>query len=403
MHKELLLGKKILLGVTGSIAIYKSLELIRLFVKAGAEVKVVMSEEAKRFITPLTFETLSQNKVLHVSTESWSDGLSHIHIGKWADLFIIAPCSANTINKLSHGIADTLLTQTAIAFSKTIVLAPSANTNMMLNPITQESLTKLSSLGYAIVAPESKLLACNDEGVGALADVEDIFYASARMLLKEPFWEGRDVLITGGGTYEKIDDVRCLTNFSSGKQATALALAYFLKGANVTLITSADILLCKGIDTLHVKSSQELHTALLAKMSPLKGAQKTPYLLMAAAVSDFVPETHHAGKLKKESLGKTPTLKLKRNKDILKSLPKEGFKMIGFKAETDQEKALEHAYAMLSEKSLDAVCLNVIGEKNAFGSYHNEVSFITHIECKTLPLASKFEIAQSIVELSKAL
>lgn len=402
MHKELLSGKKILLGVTGSIAIYKSLELIRLFIKAGAVVKVVMSEEAKRFITPLTFETISQNKVLHIETESWAEGLSHIHTGKWADLFVIAPCSVNTINKLSHGIADNLLTQTAIAYTKTIVLAPSANTHMMLNAITQESLKKLATLGFEFIEPQAKLLACNDEGVGALADVEDIFYACARVLLKESFWQGRDVLITGGGTYEKIDDVRCLTNFSSGKQAQALALAYYLKGANVTLLTSMDTPLCKGIDTLHVKSSHELHTTLLAKMNTLKEAQKTPYLLMAAAVSDFVPD-YHAGKLKKEALGASPTLKLKRNVDILESLPKEGFKIIGFKAEMDKENALEHATNMLEKKNLNAVCLNILGEKNAFGSNHNEVSFITSTHVEKLLLASKFEIAQTIVELSASL
>ena len=402
MHKELLSGKKILLGVTGSIAIYKSLELIRLFIKAGAVVKVVMSEEAKRFITPLTFETISQNKVLHVETESWAEGLSHIHTGKWADLFVIAPCSVNTINKLSHGIADNLLTQAAIAYTKTIVLAPSANTHMMLNAITQESLKKLATLGFEFIEPQAKLLACNDEGVGALADVEDIFYACARVLLKESFWQGRDVLITGGGTYEKIDDVRCLTNFSSGKQAQALALAYYLKGANVTLLTSMDTPLCKGIDTLHVKSSHELHTTLLAKMNTLKEAQKTPYLLMAAAVSDFVPD-YHAGKLKKEALGLNPTLNLKRNVDILESLPKEGFKIIGFKAEMDKENALEHATNMLEKKNLNAVCLNILGEKNAFGSNHNEVSFITSTHVEKLLLASKFEIAQTIVELSASL
>ena len=403
MHKELLKGKKILLGVTGSIAIYKSLELIRLFVKSGADVKVVMSEEAKRFITPLTFETISQNKVLHVNTESWAEGLSHIHTGKWADLFIIAPASVNTINKLSHGIADNLLTQTAIAFTKTIILAPSANTNMMLSPITQESLRKLSSLGYEIIEPQSKLLACNDEGVGALADVEDIFYTSARTLLKEPFWENRNVIVTGGGTYEKIDDVRCLTNFSSGKQASALALAYYLHGANVTLITSANTQLCSGIDTLHVKSSHELHNTLLAKMNLFKEAQKTPYLLMAAAVSGFIPHVPHLGKLKKESFGETPTLQLKRNSDILESLPKKGFKVVGFKAEMDQENAFQHAYAMLQKKELDAVCLNILGEHNAFGSEKNEMSFITKTTTKTFTLAGKFDIARHIVEQSALL
>ncbi|MBV5278011.1 MAG: bifunctional phosphopantothenoylcysteine decarboxylase/phosphopantothenate--cysteine ligase CoaBC, partial [Campylobacteraceae bacterium] len=208
MTNTLLAGKKVLLGVTGSIAIYKSLELIRLFIKAGAKVKVIMSEEAKRFITPLTFEAISQNTVLHVETESWSNELNHIHIGKWADIFVIAPVSVNTINKLSHGIADNLLTQTAIAFNKQILIAPSANTNMMMNPITIESLAKLKTLGYAIVSPQTKLLACNDEGMGALADVEKIFYTSASLLLEESFWKGREVIITGGGTIEKIDDVR---------------------------------------------------------------------------------------------------------------------------------------------------------------------------------------------------
>ncbi len=403
MHKELLKGKKILLGVTGSIAIYKSLELIRLFIKSGAEVKVVMSEEAKRFITPLTFETLSQNTVLHVETESWAQELSHIHTGKWADLFVIAPVSVNTINKLSHGIADNLLTQTAIAFTKAVILAPSANTNMMLHPITQESLKKLSSLGYEIIEPQSKLLACNDEGVGALADVEDIFYACARRLLKQSFWENRSVIITGGGTYEKIDDVRCLTNFSSGKQAVALALAYYIYGANVTLITTAHKPHCASITSLHVKSSSELYTALVSKMNDVKAAQKTPYLLMAAAVSDFVPAEPCNGKLKKESLEETPSLKLKRNLDILETLPKEGFKMIGFKAEMDANLAFSHAYAMLMKKNIDAVCLNILSDTNTFGSEHNEVSFITKETTHTLTLASKFDIARQIVEQSTLL
>ncbi|WP_041958342.1 bifunctional phosphopantothenoylcysteine decarboxylase/phosphopantothenate--cysteine ligase CoaBC [Sulfurospirillum arsenophilum] len=398
MRNNQLTGKKILLGVTGSIAIYKALELIRLFIKAGAEVKVLMSEDAKRFIAPLTFEAISQNKVLHVETESWSEGLSHIHTGKWADLFIIAPASVNTINKLSHGIADNLLTQTAIAFTKTIVLAPSANTNMMLNPITQESLTKLTSLGYQIIAPQSKLLACNDEGVGALADVEQIFYTCARLLLKEPFWMDREVIITGGGTMEKIDDVRCLTNFSSGKQASALALAFYLRGANVTLISSGETPMVNAINTLHVKSTHELQSALLSQMQYVNKNDKTPYLLMAAAVSDFVPVQTHEGKLKKEELGEHYSLELKRNVDVLSILPKKGFKVIGFKAEMDESKALGNAGAMLEKKGLDAVCLNVLKEHNTFGSSKNEVSFITASHVQKFSLAGKFEIAEQIVE-----
>ena len=402
MTRNLLEGKKILLGVTGSIAIYKSLELIRLFIKAGAKVKVIMSEEAKRFITPLTFEAISQNEVLHVKTESWSNELNHIHSGKWADIFVIAPVSVNTLNKLSHGIADNLLTQTAIAFNKHIVIAPSANTNMMLNPITQESLTKLQSLGYEIVAPQTKLLACNDEGMGALADVEKIFYKTASLLLEDDFWKDREVIITGGGTVEKIDDVRCLSNFSSGKQAAALALAFYLKGAKVSLITSSDIAQECDIQTLHVKSSLEMKEALIKAMQQVDKT-KTPYLFMAAAVSDFVPKTPKKGKMKKEELGNSLSLELVTNEDILANLTKTGFKVIGFKAEMDAKVALHNAQNMLNHKGLNAVCLNVIEEKNSFGSPNNAMSFITHDEVFAFSLSSKFEIAQKIVEHAKHL
>lgn len=402
MTRNLLDGKKILLGVTGSIAIYKSLELIRLFIKAGVKVKVIMSEEAKRFITPLTFEAISQNEVLHVKTESWSNELNHIHSGKWADIFVIAPISVNTINKLSHGIADNLLTQTAIAFNKHIVIAPSANTNMMLNPITQESLAKLQSLGYEIVAPQTKLLACNDEGMGALADVEKIFYKTASLLLEDDFWKDREVIITGGGTVEKIDDVRCLSNFSSGKQASALALAFYLRGAKVSLITSSDITQACDIQTLHVKSSLEMKEALIKTMQKVDKT-KTPYLFMAAAVSDFIPKTPKKGKMKKEELGNSLSLELVANEDILANLTKTGFKVIGFKAEMDEKIALHNAQNMLTKKGLNAVCLNVIEEKNSFGSPNNAVSFITHDEVFAFSLSSKFEIAQKIVEHAKYL
>lgn len=402
MKPNLLKDKHILVGVTGSIAIYKTLELIRLFVKTGAKVKVIMSEEAKRFITPLTFETISQNQVLHVETESWSSELNHIHIGKWADIFVIAPVSVNTINKLAHGIADNLLTQTAIAFAKPIVLAPSANTNMIQSPITKESLAKLETLGFHIVKPQNKLLACNDEGMGALADVEKIFYKSATVLLEDNFWSGREVIITGGGTVEKIDDVRCLSNFSSGKQASALALAFALKGAKVSLISSGDTELDADIQRLHVKSSGELKETLEAQMQKAS-KDKTPYLFMVAAVSDYVPIASRTGKMKKEELGEFYNLELKRNVDILASIPKDGFKVIGFKAEMDETVALENAKTMLVKKGLDAVCLNLLGEKNCFGSPQNEVSFITQNEITKLPLSSKFEIAEQIVELSKHL
>ncbi|MDD3344042.1 MAG: bifunctional phosphopantothenoylcysteine decarboxylase/phosphopantothenate--cysteine ligase CoaBC [Sulfurospirillaceae bacterium] len=404
MIPNLLTNKKILLGVTGSIAIYKSLELIRLFIKAGALVKVVMSEDAKRFITPLTFEAISQNKVLHVQTENWSDELNHIHIGKWADVFVIAPISVNTINKLAHGIADNLLTQSIIAYTKPIIIAPSANTNMILNAITVKSLETLANNGMHIVSPQTKLLACNDEGIGAMADVETIFFQTARTLLREDFWIDRDIIITGGGTIEKIDDVRCLTNFSSGKQAFALAQAYYLKGARVTLITSQiPAAATMPISYLYVKSSQELKYTLEAALSIAKCSSKEPYVLMAAAVSDYIPQSVYHGKLKKEALGEMAHLELIQNEDILANLEKNGIKVIGFKAEMDAQTALASAKKMLITKGLDAVCLNILSDENKFGSTHNSVQFLTANSCTILPLALKFDIAKNIVELSQTL
>jgi len=392
----MLKNKNILIGVTGSIAIYKTLELIRLYIKANANVRVIMSEEAKRFITPLTFEALSQNEVLHAQTESWSNDNNHIHIGKWAELFVIAPISANTINKLSAGIADNLLTQTILAFSKKIIIAPSANTNMILNPITRESLNKLQNLGFIISEPQSKLLACNDMGIGAMSDPQDVFDLSAKELLSDDFWADKKVIISGGGSIEKIDDVRCLTNFSSGKMANALAYAFYLKGANVTLVTSKpDSIHLRGMTLLHVNSSKEF------KSSIEDSLETGAYLFMCAAISDFVPSQSSSGKFKKDTLGEIWNLELKKNEDILLNINKLGIKTIGFKAEMDKENALESAKNMLSKKSLDAVCLNILDNKNNFGSDDNEILFITKNSNEKFELSSKFGIALKIVEHSK--
>ncbi len=390
----MLKNRNILVGVTGSIAIYKTLEIIRLFIKAGASVRVVMSEEAKRFIDPLVFEAISQNRVLHVDTEDWSSELNHIHTGKWADVFLVAPATANTINRLANGIADNLLTQTALAFNKQVIIAPSANTNMILNPITKESLKKLDELGFVICEPQDKLLACLDEGTGALAEPQSIFDTVARELLKDEFWSGKKVVVTGGGSVEKIDDVRCLTNFSSGKQADALAYAYFLAGADVTLISSQDSL---HVEALRVESSSEFKEAI--KSATCKGC----YLVMCAAISDFVPLHVRSGKLKKDELGDSWRLELVKNEDILLNLDKKGIKTIGFKAEMDSDTALKSAKKMLKTKSLDAVCLNILGSQNSFGKDKNEVTFITKQSETKLPLCSKSEIAKQIVELSKKL
>ena len=410
----LLKGKKILLGVTGSIAIYKSLELIRLYIKAGAQVRVVMSESAKKFITPLSFEAISQNSVLDESSESWANDFNHIDMGKWADIFIIAPSSANTINKLSNGIADNLLTQIALAYRGQKLLAPAANTNMYKNTLTQSSIKMLKLMNYEIVEPQSKLLVCKDEGDGALADVEDIFYKSAQLLLRDSFWLNRRVVVSGGGTREKIDSIRYVSNFSSGKMGNALALALYLKGADVCLISTKDTSsLPKDIYVIDVDSSDEMREYLVdairvAKKGVMTKAtlmddsvpeliQKKPYLFMVAAVSDYKPKFPQIGKLKKEMIGKEWNLEMEQSVDILSSLNKEGIFALGFKAEIDKDSGLTNARRMLSNKSLDAVCLNVV-EESSFGSDENEITLILSNKKIELPKQSKLDISLAVIE-----
>jgi phosphopantothenoylcysteine decarboxylase/phosphopantothenate--cysteine ligase len=377
----------ILIGVTGSIAIYKTLELIRLFVKNGDNVRVIMTNSAKKFITPLTFESLTRNRVLDEESESWANDFNHIDIGKWANIFIIAPATANTVNKIEAGIADNLLLQTYLAFTKEVLIAPAANTNMYLHPTTQNSLKNLN-----IIEANSGLLACGDEGIGKMANVEDIFYKALRLLQKEEFWQNKNVIVTAGGTIEKIDDVRFISNFSSGKMGEALALELYLKGANVTLLTSKTHNLPKEINIIPFESVIDLKEK-LDNLTP-----KNDYLFMAAAVSDYSP-IYTKGKIKKDKLNsETWSLEMKKNIDVLASI--NGIKKIGFKAETDEKTALISAKKALISKNADAICLNLL-TKNNFGSDENEVVFISKEDEITIPQASKKEIAKKIIELSK--
>ena len=418
--ENLLQNKKILLAVTGSIAIYKSLELVRLFVKSGAEVRVVMSESAKKFITPLTFETLSSNKVLDDTNEDWSSDFNHIKITEWADIMVIAPATANTIAKLANAIADTMLLQCALAFSKMKILAPSANTNMIENPITQANLKMLGIANYTILDTQVKELACKTTGNGAMAEEVNIFYQTARELLKDEFWADRRVIVTGGGTIEKIDDVRYISNFSSGKMASALATALYLKGADVNLIaTRFDTQLPQNIHKIDVESSDEMMEYLvdsirIAKKGKLSKAtlmrderihliQKKPYLFMAAAVSDYIPEFTQTGKLKKEVLGEQWSLTLKKNSDILQAIDKDGISVVGFKAEMDKLNAIDNASKMLKNKHLDAVCLNILEDSSSFGSTSNQIDFITNDEVSSLPQNDKLSLSFDLIESAKKL
>jgi len=419
-YMQILKGKKILLGVTGSIAIYKSIELLRLFVKAGAQVKVVMTPSAKKFILPLTFEAAGSKRVLIEDNEDWTNRNNHIGVCEDYDIFVIAPATANTINKLSNGIADNLLLETALAFNKPKIIAPAANTNMYKNAFTQSSLKLLRLNGYKIVKPSTKELACGVTGEGALADVLKIYYESARELLKDDFWEDRYAIVTGGGTVERIDDVRFISNFSSGKQARALATALYLKGAKVEFITTKEFDDLPPVEVYKVENAIQMKEYIedrirVAKKGVLKKPdllndltqpeliQKTPFLFMAAAVSDYKPKYTQSGKLKKEQLQDEWELKLVKNIDILESIDKESIKVIGFKAEIDEKKALESAKNMLTQKNLDAVCLNIVKGATKFGSDVNSIIYITKDKIVQSPLKNKLELSFDLTELTKDL
>ncbi|WP_321312843.1 bifunctional phosphopantothenoylcysteine decarboxylase/phosphopantothenate--cysteine ligase CoaBC [Halarcobacter sp.] len=412
----LLKDKNILLAVTSSIAIYKSLELIRLYIKAGANVKVIMTEASQKFITPLTFEAISQNKVLCETTESWEKNqeYNHIDIGKWADVFVIAPATANTINKLANGISDNLLTQTALAYPRVKLLAPAANTNMLKNPITQANLKLLKLCNYEVVSSQVKELACKDVGDGAMAEPSEIFYATARELLKDNYWIDRKVVLSGGGTIEKIDDIRYISNFSSGKMASSLALALFLKGADVCLVSTRGYYnLPKDIHIIPVESSAQMYEYLVDSLRVAKKGklskttlmdnskqtliEKKPFLFMVAAISDYIPNFPQDGKLKKEVLGSSWNLDLVQNMDILASLPKDGIFTVGFKAEMDDTVAFDNAKNMIEKKNIDAVCLNILNDSSSFGSNTNEIELILENNAYSLK-GEKLNLSLDILE-----
>lgn len=412
-------GKSVLLGITGSISAYKACDIARLFVKAGAQVHVVMTASSERFVSALTFEALTRNPVLTENTESWSSDLNHIDIGKKCDVFVIAPATANTLNKLSKGLADNILTQTVLAFSGEMLVAPAANTQMLKNHYTTSSLEMLEVNDYTIIEPQEKLLACGDIGSGALAEPTEIFFETAKVLLKEDFWEDRRIVVTGGGTREKIDEVRYISNFSSGKMAKSLCLSLYLKGADVCYITSmGDEGLPQSIYTINVDNTEELldstqdaiRVAKKGKMSkPSTNSsdrhliQKEPYLFMVAAVSDFTPKFPQEGKLKKSMLGESWNIELKQTPDILSSLDKRDIKTVAFKAEMDSENGLANAQALLEIKQVDAVCYNLLNNSESFGTPDNEITFITKESQTPLGKADKLTLSDKILTQAKAL
>jgi len=411
-------GRNVLLGVTGSISAYKACEVARAFIKSGASVRVIMTPSSQRFISALTFEALTRERVLREESESWVSDLNHIDIGKWADVFVIAPATANTINKLSKGIADNILLQSALAFNKPLLVAPSANTNMIDNHYTTGSLKMLAVNSVKIISSQSKLLACGDEGDGALAEPIEIFYQTAQKMLIDDFWKDRRVIVTGGGTREKIDDVRYISNFSSGKMANALATALYLRGADVCLISTkehlnipkeiytidvedTDEMLEYIIDSIRVAKKGKISHATMSSSEPIHLIQKRPYLFMSAAVADFTPKFPQTGKIKKSDIGDNWTLELKQNLDILSTIDKRGLTTIAFKAEMDNKNGFNNAKSILKRKSIDAVCYNLLRGSEGFGTDNNNITFITDKRSIDLGYRDKLSLSFKILDESK--
>nr|AFD03365.1 phosphopantothenoylcysteine decarboxylase/phosphopantothenate/cysteine ligase [uncultured bacterium W5-47b] len=397
MQKDLLYGKKIVLGVTGCIAAYKSAYLIRDLVKRGAEVNVVMSPSATQFITPLTLSTLSKNAVvvnMFPETKNYGTSLNtwHIDLAQWADLILIAPATVNTVAKIAYGFADNALTTLAAAARSPVILAPAADVDMYENPTTKENLTKLESLGYYIVEAEEGELASGLNGKGRLAELDKIIDSVELVLsgFKKNLY-GKKILVTAGPTVEDIDPVRFIGNRSSGKMGYALAKAGFLRGADVTLVsgTSSEIAF-QEINMIKVRSADEM------KKAVDKELKKNDFLIMSAAVADYKPEKVSSKKLKKEK--NHTEIKITKTTDILSSIKKENKIIVGFALETDNE--IANAKKKLKEKQLDMIVLNSLKDKGSgFEFDTNKVTLIKkNGKTINLPLQSKFQIANKILD-----
>ncbi len=390
---SVLRGKKILLGITGGIAAYKTASLVRLFIKAGAEVRVVMTPAAKDFITPLTLSTLSKNEVYSSFTEDenevWNN---HVELGLWADLMLIAPATANTLSKMATGNSDNFLLATYVSAKCPVYFAPAMDLDMYKHPSTKNSFETLKNYGNYMIPAGTGELASGLSGEGRMAEPEEIFqfledHLSASLPLK-----GKHVMITAGPTYEAIDPVRFIGNHSSGKMGYEIARVAANLGAQVTLISGPTHLQISEdhINLIKVVSAQNMYDAAMANF------EAADVVIAAAAVADYKPESVADQKIKKAE--ETLTIRLTKNQDILRSLGerKQHQKLIGFALETNNE--LENAKAKLKKKNLDFVVLNSLQDKGAgFQSETNKVSFVFQDEVKSFGLKPKSEVAKDIL------
>lgn len=390
----MLKDKTIVLGVTGGIAVYKAVELLRLYVKAGAVVHVVMTRSAQEFVTPLTFQTLSGNPV---HTELFSlyqeREIGHISLADRADLFVVAPATANVVGKVAGGIADDLLTTTIMATKAPVLFVPAMNVNMWENPIYRQNEAKLKALGYHFMEPASGFLACGWEGKGKLPDPAAILAETERLFSPRDLL-GETVLVTAGPTREELDPVRYISNYSSGKMGFAIARAACNRGARVILVSGPTCLESPcGVETVAVVSACEMRDAVMAR------AAAATVIIKAAAVADYRPAAPSAQKIKKGQ-NAAMTLQLEKNPDILAELGKmkgERF-LVGFAAETAD--LLANARAKLQEKNLDLIVANDVTQAGAgFDVDTNVVRLLFRDgSLEELPQMSKDEVAQRLLD-----
>ena len=387
-------GKTVLLGVTGCIAAYKSCEIVRALQKAGVRVKVVMTEHATEFVGPTTFRALTHEKVAVGLFDDPEDPIHHVSLAQEADAFLIAPCTANGIAKIANGIADDLLTTTALATTAPLIIAPAMNVNMYDNGATRYNIGKLHIRGARIVEAGDGYLACGDVGKGRLADIEDIVGATLDELGVRRDLDGRRVMVTAGPTVEPIDPVRYISNRSSGKTGYAIARAAALRGADVTLVSGPVSLPApEGVRVVQVRTAHEM---LEAAEEAFRDAD---IAVFAAAVADMRPRAVSDRKLKKGRDGdELGAIELVENPDILATLAacKDRQVVVGFAAETND--VVPNAEAKLAAKRADFVVANQVGEGMAFGTDDNAVWFVDAEEVEELPRMPKSRLADEILD-----
>lgn len=384
--------KNILIGLTGGIACYKICELIRMFKRDGANVKVVATPDALEFVTITTLQTLSQNKVYFEQfTTDWRP--EHISLSDWADIFVIAPATANTIAKIANGICDNLLTSTVCAFNKQVVIAPAMNCNMWNNEITQQNIKKVSNLkNYYIIAPENGFLACNVNGAGRMAEPKEIYETIEKILFTDKFLANKKFIVTAGGTREAIDPIRCISNYGSGKMGIAMADAIYEAGGEVVLITTVPVE--KSYEVMKAESTIDI-------LNNIKNNFTTETnVIMTASISDFRPEVVSDHKIKKNG-DDGLTIKLIQNPDVLKEIAKmrgDQQKIVGFCAET--ENLVDNAIKKIKSKNLDYIVANDVSRKDiGLSSDNNEVIIIDKDLNQTkIDKDTKINIARKILK-----